>query len=589
MEPELSKENENHIEALKIIRNELIKSSSAIGFNLISIDDPESRDIHEAVKQEIIKNAYKMESLRIYNISSILPAVFRYSVLLVDNIRVFKDVASTPALHIDFKKFYNAKLHMIMLLDGNLTDIHEIFSYFYSKSILNVIALLNHNGTLLLNFEPFADPTKCGDTTPKILNRFENGKFTDELILTKKISNMNLCPIKVTTLTDTVAVFKENFPNGSSILRGSDIRMIQTISKMLNFTINLRFRDGTQQVGVIYENGTITRGFGDIKNGNADILMGNLFLKESRTKHFGYSIPYMNYPVFLILSPQPKLNMLEKLLLPFQTTVWILMLLTICIGVAVILIINARCKWLKNMVYGASVQHPMTNLFQTFVGQPQTVLPKRNFARFVLMMYLILSLVIRSIYQGSLYKFLQSDGTRKEPQTIAEVLEQEYVFVVGEANLDMMIKYQSKIKFIKKPQDAVGNLDIDSFLGGTKKRAIFTLKLELIHYSLNHENFPYKLCKEQYFTMNIALYYNQNFFLQKSIDNAILRILAHGFMDHWLKEFDKMDRWKFKDTHPHVMTFEHLSGAFSLIFVGYFIGIFIMIAEIFLHKFKCLP
>ncbi|KAL7036911.1 hypothetical protein ACKWTF_008991 [Chironomus riparius] len=582
-EPKLSKENENLIEALKVIRYNLIHSSSAIGFSLISIDDPSSKDIHEAVKQEIVKNAYKMESIRLNILRITMPTIVRYSVILIDNIKVFK---SSEEQQIDFRKFHNAKLHIIVLLDGTLEDLHEIFTLFYSKSILNVLALMNLNGTLLLTFESFADPTKCDDTTPKVINSFKNGKFSKALKLTKRINNMNLCPITVTTFLDTVATMKKTFANGSSTLHGSDIHMIQTISKMLNFTLNLRFREGAQQNGVIYENGTLTRGFGDIKNGNTEILMGNLFLKESRAKHFGYSIPYMNYPVLVLLSPSPKLNMLEKLLSPFDTTVWILLLLTISFGIVVILIINVRFKCLKTIVYGSGINDPMTNLFQIFVGQPLVLLPKKNFARFILMMFLILTLVIRSVYQGSLYKFLQSDGTHKEPQTIMELLDQEYVFVVSVSNLDIMKKYQSKIKYITKPQDemAYAYSDLDAFIGGTEKRAVFTLKLELIYYGLNHDKFPYKICKEQYFTINIALFFNQNFYLQKAIDDAILRISAYGFMKHWLKEYDRTDRWKYKDKNPAVMTFKHLSGAFCLLVIGIVVGICVIVVEIVGYK-----
>jgi len=582
---ELRKTENNLIEALKIIRKEMIKSSSAIGFNLISIDDPKSRDIHEAVKQEIIKNAFKMESLRINSINSTLPAVFRYSVLLVDNVRVFKNLASTTGKHIDFRKFYNAKLHMIMLLDGNLTDIHEIFSYFYSKSILNVMALLNHNGTLLLNFEPFADPTKCGDTTPKILNRFENGKFTEELVLTKKISNMNLCPIKVTTFTDSVAVFKENFPNGSFALRGHDIHLTRNVAKMLNFTLNITFRDGVQQWGVIYANGTFTRAMADLRDKKTEILFGNLYIRESRAKYFDSSISYLNYPVLLALSPQPKLNMFEKLLLPFRSALWILLLITFGFGIVVILIINLKFKFLKNFVYGVGNNHPIMNLFLIFIGLPQQVLPKRNFARFILIMTSILCLIIRSLYQGSLYKFLQSDGRHKEPETIQELIDQEYVFTLSESNLDILKTFKSTIKYKTKPLDGVKDSDLDFYILATEKTATFTSKLELYFYSLNHDKFPYKICKEYYFTVNIVLYFNQNFYLKTAIDEAIQKILKYGFMKHWLKEFDKTERWKHNKIEPKLLTLEHLSGAFTLLLIGNFVAIFAFGIEFLTRKF----
>ncbi|XP_070496114.1 glutamate receptor ionotropic, NMDA 1-like [Chironomus tepperi] len=582
-ELELDENHKNLIDAFTIIRNNLIQSHSAIGFNLISVNDPKGN--YEVVNQEIIKNAYKMESIRISNTRSTFPTIVRYSLILIDSIKSFRDSLSTSEQQIDFKKFDNAKLHMIILLDGNLADVHEIFNFFYSKSILNVLALINDNGTLLLNFEPFADPTRCNDTTPKVINKFENGKFKEKLYLFHKISNLNLCPIKVTTFTKSVAVFKETLPDGSFTFHGYEMKLVQNVAKMLNFTLNVLFRDGPQQWGVIYDNGTFTRAMADLKDRKTEILFGSLYIRESRAKYFDSSIPYLNYPVLLALSPQTKLNMFEKLLLPFKATLWILLLLTFSFGIVVILVINLRFKFLRNFVYGVGVKDPIMNLFLVINGLSQTKLPKRNFARFILMMVSILCLIIRSLYQGSIYKFLQSDGRHKEPQTIQELIDNEYVFILSESNLDILKHFKSSVKYKTKPLDGAKDSDLDSYILGTEKTAAFTSKFELLIYSLKHDKFPYKICKEYYFTVNIVLYYNQNFYLKAAIDEAIQKILQHGFMEHWIKEFDKTEKWKVNNKEPELMTLEHLSGVFSLLLIGHFLSVFVFGTEFLMRKF----
>lgn len=579
---EVSQENKNLIEAFRVIRSYLIQTSSAKRFNLMSITDPEHKDIHEAVKFEIIKNAFKMESIRMCNINFLIPGINRYSVLLVDNIEAFRAVEQ----QIDIKNFQYSIFHVVILLNGSFTDVHEIFSSFWSKTIYNIMALINQNGTLLLSFEPYEDPMNCGHTTPKIINQFENGKFIKELDLIKKFDNLNLCPITVTTFVNAVAVWKERQPDGYYKINGFEINMINTIAEMLNFTLDLKFRDGIQQWGVIYENGTCTRGFADLKEKRTDVVMGNLFLRELRIKHFDSSVPYMNYPVFFVLSPESKFNKFEKLLNPFETSIWIILLMTFCFGVGVILAINLRFKFLRNFVYGEGVNRPITNLFLVFIGSPQTVLPKTNFARFILMMILILCLIIRSLYQGSLYKFLQSDGRHKEPQTIAELVDKEYTFIMSESNMDIIKKYRSKVHIATKPADGYIDMDLDAFAGTTEKTATFGSKVDLMQYSLDHDTFPYKICKESFFTTNIVLFYNKNFFLKESIDEAIQRILTYGFMEHWMREFDKTARWKNENVIPTVMTYEHLSGAFHLLYIGSLIAFVVFLVEILFHLIK---
>ncbi|XP_070496146.1 glutamate receptor ionotropic, NMDA 1-like [Chironomus tepperi] len=477
-------------------------------------------------------------------------------------------------------------LHLVILLDGSFEDVHEIFTNFWSKTIFNVMALMNNNGTLLLSFEPFSNPQKCGDTSPKVINHFENGKFSKNLLLKRTFDNMNRCRINVTTFSDGVAIMKVPISNGSFILRGYEIRMINTISKMLNFTLNLKFREGFQQWGIVYENGSATRSFSELKDGTTDILLGNLYLKESRFRYFDNSDTYMNYPIFFVLSPEEKLSSFEKLLSPLQTSVWMMVLLTICIGMVVIVTLNTKLKFLRKFVYGEGVHHPVTNLFAVFIGAPQSVLPQRNFSRFILMKFMILSLVIRSVYQGSLYKFLQSDGRHKEPQSIDELIEKGYTFLISESNVDILRKYHPKMYIRSKLVEGNVENDLDAFAGKTKRTASFASKIEILSYSMQHNEFPYKICKEYFFNINIAMFYNKNFFLKRAIDEALQKILIHGFMEHWTKEFDRTDKWKIKDKNPMVLTVDHLSGAFHVLLIGNMAGIVAVLIENYAYRLK---
>ncbi|XP_070496200.1 glutamate receptor ionotropic, NMDA 1-like [Chironomus tepperi] len=505
-----------------------------------------------------------MESIRICDISHTVSGQNRYSILLVDNLKAFK---SSEHL-IDIAKFQQTKIHFIILLNGSSSDIHQIFSYFWTRTIFNLMGLINRRVTLLLSIEPFSNSRKCGNTKPKIINKFVNGTFKKVLDFNIRFKDLHLCPIKLTTFVYGAAVFKEVQHNESFTLVGYEIEMIKTISKMLNFTLDLDFRDGIQQWGVIYDNGTCTRAMGRLKNQKTEIVMGNIFLRASRMKYFDSSISYMVYPVFFVLSPEHKVITFEKFLNPFQTTVWIFIVLTFMLGVVIILIIDVKFKEIRAFVFGEKVNHPMRNMFLAIIGQSQSVLPKNNFARFILMMFLILCLIIRSCYQGSLYKYLQMDERYKEPQTIQELIDKNFTFIMSESNVDIMKKYRPKISIVTKPTEGDEDLDLDFFADTEKKTATFASRVDLLKYSLDHDTFPYKICKESFFTINVVLLYNKNFFLKASIDDAIQRLLTHGFIEHWINEHDKTDRWKFEDSHPIVMTYEHLSGAFNLLFVG---------------------
>jgi len=578
---ELSQENKNLVEAFKIIRNDLRKNYNTKSCALLTIADPLYSETHEALKLDILKNVFNNEFIKLRVAKLPSPKQYRFSVILVDNMKVFRKSDK----FIDAKTFHYSGYHIIIMLNATLNEVQEIFTHFWTKNIYNVFVLLNiHKESLLLTFEPFENIENCGNTSAKVVNSFKNGKFTKKIGPWKKFQNMNRCPITVTTYANNVAVFKRTLPDGSSFLHGYEYEMIQHIAETLNFTLDLVYREGKQEWGIVFENGTCTRGFEHLKDRKTDILLGDLFLKELRVKYFDPSAPYLNYPLLFVLSPQPKLNMFQKLLNPFDFIVWIFIFLILCVGVAMILVINLKYKFMKSTVYGEGVNHPVTNLYTTFIGQSQTPLPRRNFARIILMTFLVFSLIIRSAYQGSLYKFLQSDGTQKEPQTIDEVIEKKYTFIIAKTNVDIAKDSYPKMYSASYIMEENDEVDLDVALKWFERTASFASRTTLMNYSLTNDNFPYKICKEDFLTFNIVMFYNKNFFLKSAIDEAIQKMLVHGFMDHWIKEYDKTDKWRFTSIKPTVMTFDHLSGSFSLLLIGCILSSLIFVLEILYFK-----
>lgn len=131
------------------------------------------------------------------------------------------------------------------------------------------------------------------------------------------------------------------------------------------------------------------------------------------------------------------MSALQKLLQPFDLVVWMALLATLIMSVLVILMIHFKFRSMKSLVYGTTVQHPFLNMLAAIFGISQSQLPRRNFPRFLLTMFLILCLVLRNSYQGALFSILQSDGRGKEIQTINEMIAKNFDFYIYESHLDI--------------------------------------------------------------------------------------------------------------------------------------------------------
>jgi ABC-type amino acid transport substrate-binding protein len=582
----LTKCEENLLKAFEILDAEFYKHYHNKGANLISLRSRNYDDNYDVLKTEILKKLSNVRAVRVIErkYGMLLEEPKRFSIFFIENLEEFKKFEP----HVDGRWFKNSGFHLIILEHGNVDDLHAIFDTMWKRHIYSIYGIIKDkiedDGLAFFTIEPFEDPQKCGDSTPKLISKFVNGSFTKKLCKLEKFRNMNLCPVRLTTFNENVAAIEEIQADGSVVHRGHEIEMIKAVQKGLNFTLHVKFREGQEQFGTVYKNGTATDTLGEVQQGQTDIAMGDFFLKADRLELFDISESYLSYPIVFIIPKGEKLTTTEKMLQPFSATVWILLLLTLIIGLLVILVINHKFRQVRSFVFGEKVNGPVMNMLIAVLGSQQTVLPKRNFARFILMLFIILCLVLRSIYQGSLYQFLQSDGRHKEVQSIQELVEKKYSVLVHETNIDILQFYPHLQ--LKKTKREVVKATIDVYISSEKRVAMFGSSVVFIDYSRDHRTFPYKILKENLMTINIVMYYKKEFYLKEAIDSKLRYILAAGLMKHWLREFDHTDEWKHGTTEPKVLTMEHMMGAFGLLIIGCLLAFVAFVVEIVVEKWE---
>lgn len=359
------------------------------------------------------------------NIQDIKNRKKRNNVIILDNTESFEifDKNFSP----DVFKFHD--FYLFVLLNGEIEGIQKIFAKFWDKHISNVNAIfLDKSIVVVKSFLPF-EGHSCDDTSSKLIDTFRNGSFEKgvDFAYPKKFENLLNCPITVATFEDPLSVIKK--PNSTDV-SGFDIELLQELAKTLNFKIKLNFTTGLSPYGVIHENGTVDGALGEVVNKRAGIAIGSLYLLSNRLKVVTNSVVYYSMPEIFVISPAKKFSGFEKLLQPFDVLVWMLVISTLSVATTVILAIKMQFQKVQSFVFGRKVNQPLVNLAIAIFGGSQPRLPGKNFSRFILMMFLILWLVLRNAYLGTMFKFLQSENRHKPVETINELFEQEFdIFV----------------------------------------------------------------------------------------------------------------------------------------------------------------
>lgn len=366
----------------------------------------------------------------------------RCSVLLVQSIPEFMSIYE----RLSSNTFTCQGHYLVVLLNESIVEVEQIFKQFWRKGISNVNVIFEikfDRKVLIQSFFPF-NKWNCNSTTPVLINQFHEGKFEIEMndFFLSKLNNLHQCEIRVSIANASEPfIFIESSSNGSQTFRGEAIDLINTLAESLNFKINYTYI-GIE--GFVHENGSSSGAFEALIDERADVSIQNWWLKSSRVKYLDSSTPYMSEPFVFLVPPGRELTPVEQLTIPFSLVLWMMILMCFLIGFVVICAVKFNHN--EEFVFGARVENPCLNMFIGFIGGTQRSLPGRNFARFLLVCFLMYSLVIRTLYQGSFYQMLQSNDRKGEVQTIDEMIQNDFSFYALMLNLDVIQGIQSIAK-----------------------------------------------------------------------------------------------------------------------------------------------
>jgi hypothetical protein len=234
---------------------------------------------------------------------------------------------------------------------------------------------------------------------------------------------------------------RKTLSNGTHQYSGSEMEILFLLAYAMEFTVNHTYYDYFHK-GIFFENGTATGILKQVMEKELDMAMGFYFLNFARAKHLSFTQSHYSVSIVIIIPPGAPFSAFEKLFKPFQKNVWICLVAVFLLGISAIFIINYQNERVQNFIYGTDLRTPVTNYINIFLNGIQNKLPNRTFARFILMVFFIFSFIIRTVYQGSLFQFLQSNDRKPELETIDEMLKAKFTFYVRDT-IEHTVKHMS--------------------------------------------------------------------------------------------------------------------------------------------------
>lgn len=508
------------------------------------------------------------------------------SVILIDSLDDFKEFST----HIDPKTFLFRGFFLIVLMKGKINEMQEIFKIFLTLQILNVnIAYRDSSGEIQVStFYPYS-VNNCSNTTAVKINEFKNGKFENyKNFYPNKIRDMKGCTLRVATAKNVEPfVFAKRLINGSYMLSGRDITLLECLANKLNFKINYSF---IGDVGSLLDNGTSFGCIHELMENRADLIIADFWLNIKRLSLMDATFPYVSEILVFIIPPGESYTNFEKMIRPFSFIIWMLISICLIVGLVAIIITKRQSIEVRDFFFGVKVKEPILNLIRIIFGVAQTVQPHRNFSRFLLMNSLLLFLIIRTLYQASLYQILNSDDHNKIVQSIDEMIEKDFKFYASLGTVDVLTSYSSLENRVIAADTAMKRnilkiIRRDPLFKGTVSESMTSaLYFNQIHHDQPEIN---KICKQKFKTLQVVILMKKESFVIGALNIYIELLKSAGLIEYW---HSKILDLKYRDIsnskRPHVLTLQQLSGSFNLLICGHLIAILSFIINFAVRHFS---
>lgn len=362
------------------------------------ISDTSGKDAENVAIDELLSTTGQVMPFKCYRNLTVLAGENKsrsfFKVMLIDSLESFN-----KTLKVVVKVFHLSGYYLIIHEKAIVNDLRVMFQTLWDLYIHHVVILVKESSesVSVYTFVPFSE-FWCNKTQPIKFTEFSKGSFTPPMkrFFPDKFTNYHKCPIKVTTFeTLAPSVLREDFEDGSYRLYGHDVDIYRTLSEQLNFTPEIHFIVPFGGWGTLYPNGSATGAMGRAIRRETDFSIGNIVLKFDRTKFMEFSYGYFLDQLVLMIPPGRPLTSFETLVRPFEIVVWMILGGVFLCGFSVIAVLEIQSQSIKEFFFGKGVTTPFLNMLVAIFGGTQSTMPKRNFPRYLLMTFLIFSLVIR--------------------------------------------------------------------------------------------------------------------------------------------------------------------------------------------------
>lgn len=303
------------------------------------------------------------------------------------------------------------------------------------------------------------------------------------------------------------------------------------------------------------------------------------------------STSYLTSTFVLAIPDGQPLSPFERLIKPFRYIIWSCFSSSILFAILLIYFIRLLGRSdLMDFIYGQDNRKPITNLIAALFGVGLVnKLPYRNFARYLLTVWMLYTFVLRSAYSGELFKILQDGSSRNVMSSIEEVVVNNYT-IYAFATLEKVIKEsvpEAKVEMVNTTEEEL--LLRISRGSADDKIVLCSLDLTIQYFNQLHPHARVRILREPVLTAPLIFYMPRHSYIKLRTGNLILDLIQSGLMKRY-RRMILYSSTKIQQDHadPTKLSIHLLFGVFCTYGAGLVFSTIVFVLEMFSKRCRSL-
>ncbi|XP_029712649.2 uncharacterized protein LOC109428604 [Aedes albopictus] len=496
---------------------------------------------------------------------------------MVDTMEEFEeDFASVADMNVEFRG------HFILLLRGEFVW-KEILERFWDIGVTNVVMLVEVDGgkgVAVEGYEPFQEDC-CRCVAPKVVDRCVAGVYDEGgygRLFDNYVRNLQGCSLKIATFTRLPFIEVVEDGEKRKVLQGVEGEMLATISKKINFSIEVMVPTGDEVWGQIFPNGSGVGAVGMVVQNEVDCTIGGFVpypeLMQFTSSSIGY---YKTDFVFVVPEEFAEISSLNQITNPLGKWIWIAMI--VVLGMTYVVIVTFDYP-----LVGHFSDTPALTLYRTTLGDSLPSLPRGNFFRFLMFLVLYYTLVIRESYKCSMISHLTEKRHLNDISTIETMISAGYRFALTYPLYNLLFKdtlqLDQSVILLKDEEYSRG---LEQVIRERRRIAMISIPEEIVDFNHRHPGWiNFRVCGENLLGFHFSVYFRRSSPMVREFNRLVQRLLAGGLMGKWHSTLlnRRYQATTLNDEPATVLTNGHLFSGYVFFAVGLGVGVLAFLLEV---------